>query len=956
MQPSMPTDKDVDQPLLAAYLRQIDHISIVIDLITTRVASISSKEHSLQRCLNAFVNKPLFDLIPELNTIKKEFKYSLKAGNFQNKINLGNCELNVSASPIKFNLTSTSPESDSQTSLQQPELILVHLSVAEPETDSSFMYLLSRALEAAQHGVTISDARLTNQPIIYSNQAFSKLTGYDVQEILGKNCRFLQSEDRDQRAIPIIREALEHGTDCKTVLRNYKKSGEMFWNELSISPVSNGLGEVTHFIGIQYDITDQMVVEGALKESERRYRTLFETNADGIAYYDLTGQCLDANETYCIMLGRKWENVLESSLQDVTPKNWLNKDQMLRDVQVEQRLPCQEYEKELLHIDGTAFPVNIRQCLHLNELGKPVALWLLVRDISRQKETMEKLNHSKQLLTETGKLAKVGGWEMLSDDTIYFTQETVSILNLTSNQSNLEALANMFHEEHRYLFKKSAEITLETEEPLDLNLKVIQDNQLQWLRVQGHVKLNELGSKTIVGAIQDITETRVAQDKLLKHESHLKHLAHHDTLTGLPNRLLYNDRLKHAISRASRENYKLAVLLLDLDRFKNINDSLGHEVGDQFLKCIANRSCKTMRQSDTFARLGGDEFVVLLEDINDNHDVILVANKLLQAISKPIRIENHDLHSTASIGISIYPDDGEQGDELLRCADSAMYQVKEKGKNNYQFYTKEINNRAVELLILENDMHKALQEQGFILHYQPQISLENESIIGLESLVRWIHTEKGMISPGDFIPLAEESGLILQLGEWVLMESCRQAREWLDQGYQFGRVAVNLSAKQFHRSNIVSQVKNALKEHNLPAHNLELEITEGIAIENIEVTIETLKELKSLGIYIAIDDFGTGYSSLSYLKRFSIDKLKIDKSFVDDILTGEGGAAIATSTIALAHQMGLKVIAEGVETEQQSAFLKEYLCDEAQGYLYSKPLANDQILEFFKHHKAEIRT
>ncbi|GAA3912463.1 sensor domain-containing protein [Litoribacillus peritrichatus] len=946
----MQDNKEVIQQSLATYFRQINDLSLVIHLADQCVRSICSKELTLQRCLNTFVSKPLFNSFPELSAIENELNCLVDSKYFQKKIALDNCNLNVCASllPQKNEINSTS-----QSSEQAPaeHCALVQISVAEPATDSTFMYLLSRALEAAQHGITIADARLPNQPIIYCNQAFSELTGYNIGEILGRNCRFLQNSDNDQRGIPIIHQAIEKGTECKTVLRNYKKSGEMFWNELTISPVFNGSGEVTHFVGIQYDITDQMVVEGALKESERRYRTLFETNSDGIAYYDLDGSCLDANDTYCHMLGMKWEKVIESNSEHVTPKNWHRIDAKIRNNQIKQCQHCQEYEKELIRSNGEVFPVNVRQCLHINELGHPVAFWLLVRDISRQKETMEKLRHSKQLLTETGKLAKVGGWELFSDNTVFFTQETTSILKLTNNQSDLDTFSSMFHDEHSHLFSKSVEITLDTGEPLDLNLRTETENNTQWLRLQGNRKVNDEGRTVIVGAIQDITETKVAQDKLLEHESHLQHLAHHDTLTGLPNRLLYNDRLHHAITRASRENYKLAVLLLDLDRFKNINDSLGHEIGDQFLKCIANRANECIRQSDTFARLGGDEFVVLLEDTPDIHDVVLVAKKLLKAISKPVQVENHNLHSTASIGISLFPDNGTHGDELLRCADSAMYQVKEKGKNNYQFYTEEINHRAVELLILENDMHKALEDQNFTLHYQPQLSLSDLSIIGLESLVRWEHTGRGMISPGDFIPLAEESGLILKLGEWVLMESCRQAKEWLDMGYQFGRVAVNLSAKQFHRSDIVGQVKQALATFELPADNLELEITEGIAIENIEVTIETLKELKSLGIHLAIDDFGTGYSSLSYLKRFSIDKLKIDKSFVDDILTDEGGAAIATSTIALAHQMGLKVIAEGVETQQQSDFLKEYYCDEAQGYLYSRPLTKEQAEAFFQSHK-----
>lgn len=938
--PHEPSFQEYKVQSLLPYYSQVNNFSIVINLAGFSVKSIACSEQSLQKCLTSFVHHSLFELIPEFESYQHNLANTLKEGAFHAVLETPTCNLVVNANAIMAN------------DQKEPQALL-HISVPEPQTDCSFIYLLSRALEAAHHGITIADARLSDQPIIYCNQAFTILTGYEIHEILGKNCRFLQGTDHDQRGTDIIRNAIAKGKECKTVLRNYKKNGEMFWNEITISPVFDGHGDVTHYVGIQYNITDQMLVEGALKESEKRYRTLFETNVDGIAYYDLKGKCLDANETYCHMLGQRWEEVIESASDDITPKHWHTIDKRIRESQLKNSLHCQEYEKEMIRSSGEVFPVNVRQCLHLNEYGRPIAFWLLIRDISRQKETLEKLEHSRQLLNETGKLAKVGGWEMLEDQSIYLTQEAVAILGTNTDRTHLDELSALFINEQKLLFKKSVEITYETEEPLDIILQTNHSDSPQYLRIQGHIKEDE-GSRTIVGAIQDITETKVTQDKLIEHESHLKYLAHHDALTGLPNRLLYNDRVAHAIVRAQRENHSIAVLLLDLDRFKVINDSLGHDIGDRFLKSIASRASLAIRESDTFARLGGDEFVVLLEGIHDTQDVIAVAHKLQSAISLPVHVENHNLHSSASIGIAMFPEDGEHVDELLRCADAAMYRVKEQGKNNFQFYTKEINHRAVELLVLENDMHKAIENKEFLLHYQPQISLGDKSIVGLESLVRWYHPKKGMISPGDFIPLAEESGMILELGKWVLMESCRQARTWLDMGFSFGKIAVNLSAKQFHRSNIVTQVKQALETYRLPPDNLELEITESIAIENIDVTIETLQELKELGIHLAIDDFGTGYSSLSYLKRFSIDKLKIDKSFVDDILTDDGGAAIATSTIALAHQMGLKVIAEGVETTEQCDFLKAHECDEAQGYHISRPLNSQDTQNFIEHYSTGV--
>lgn len=960
-----PNDNTSDLALMP-YYSQVKALSLVVNLDSFTVCSLSCDEHSLQLCLRSLVGRSATELIPELDHYRQELTHRLPSQPWHLLLETSAYRLVINASFIHHDLSLQESTVQDQASIDQasdqtnqpnqavssPTLALLHITVIDPSTECSFVYLLSRALEAAPHGITIADARLPEKPLIYCNQAFVQLTGYELPEILGKNCRFLQGTDTRQRGADIIRETLLAGNECKTVLRNYKKSGELFWNELTLSPVYDSHGDISHYVGIQYDITDQMLVEGALKESEKRYRTLFETNVDGIAYYDLDGKCLDANETYCAMLGRDWYEAVDMTSEEITPTHWHTIDQRIRSSQLDSIQHCQEYEKELIRKDGTVFPVNIRQCLHLNEKGHPIAFWLLVRDISQQKATMEELEHSRQLLNETGKLAKVGGWEMFPDQTIILTQEAYSILQISSDQIDLQQLTEFFINEQKLLLKKSVEITYESEEPLDLTLQVPRNEGNQWLRIQGHVKDNEDNTRTIVGAIQDITETKVTQNKLMEHEAHLKYLAHHDALTGLPNRLLYNDRVTHAISRASREDYMLAVLLLDLDRFKVINDSLGHDIGDRFLKSIASRASMAIRDSDTFARLGGDEFVVLLEGIESTQDVIYITQKIQTAISKPVQVDHHNLHSSASIGIAMYPEDGEYVDELLRCADAAMYRVKAMGKNNFQFYTKEINHRAVELLELENDMHKAIENQEFLLHYQPQISLQDRSVIGLESLVRWSHPKKGMISPGDFIPLAEESGMILELGEWVLMESCRQAKIWLDMGFNFGKVAVNLSAKQFHRSDIVAQVKHALKTYNLPPDNLELEITESIAIENIEVTIETLEELKKLGIYLAIDDFGTGYSSLSYLKQFSIDKLKIDKSFVDDILVDEGGAAIATSTIALAHQMGLKVIAEGVETREQCRFLTSHDCDEAQGYFISRPLAHRDLEEFLKEYPA----
>ncbi len=437
----------------------------------------------------------------------------------------------------------------------------------------------------------------------------------------------------------------------------------------------------------------------------------------------------------------------------------------------------------------------------------------------------------------------------------------------------------------------------------------------------------------------DISERKLAENALREQQSRLKYMAFHDSLTGLPNRSLFYDRIHHGLARARRSNSKVALMLLDIDRFKNINDSLGHDAGDLMLKAIATRLIEGVRDMDTVARLGGDEFVVVLEGVHDLEDVMFVANKLLATLARPIEISGHEITSTVSIGVSIFPDDGDVTDELLKHADIAMYQAKEAGKNNCQFYTKGMNATAVNYLLLENDLRRALEQNQFTLHYQPQIDLKTGDLMGVEALVRWQHPDRGLVSPAHFIPLAEETGLIVPIGEWVLREACRQQKLWLDAGKKVGKIAVNLSPRQFRQKNFPGKVETILRETQLAAEYLELEITESCAMEHAGETINQLNQLNQMGMYLAIDDFGTGYSSLAYLQRFPIQKLKIDRSFVNDIHDDMNDAAITKTIIGLAHSMQLRVVAEGVETQNQADWLRQCGCDQAQGFLYAKPMS-----------------
>jgi len=418
----------------------------------------------------------------------------------------------------------------------------------------------------------------------------------------------------------------------------------------------------------------------------------------------------------------------------------------------------------------------------------------------------------------------------------------------------------------------------------------------------------------------------------------LSYLASHDGLTGLPNRSLLQDRMSQAIAHADRNDQMLAILFIDLDRFKNINDSLGHNIGDTVLKAAGERLIDCVREVDTIARLGGDEFVVMLTGIDRREDITVVANKALEAIAKPFTIDSYELFFTASIGISIYPKDGEDEQALLKNADTAMYRAKEGGKNRFEFYTDVMNAASMRRLLLESQLQQALERKEFVLHYQPQADLQTGQIVGVEVLVRWLHPTMGLIPPNEFIPISEETGLILPIGEWILETACRQAMDWQATGLPPLRIAVNLSARQFSKQDLGVTVMKILEKTGLDPALLELELTESIFMQGTEEVITILKELRKVGVRLSVDDFGTGYSSLSYLRRFPVTAVKIDQSFVSGITTDSDAAGLVRCIISMAHELRLNVIAEGVETEGQLAFLTQYMCDEVQGYYLSRPL------------------
>ncbi|MCX5887539.1 MAG: EAL domain-containing protein [Proteobacteria bacterium] len=464
------------------------------------------------------------------------------------------------------------------------------------------------------------------------------------------------------------------------------------------------------------------------------------------------------------------------------------------------------------------------------------------------------------------------------------------------------------------------------------------------------------GEDEVLAIVRDITEHKRAEEQII-------YLAYHDTLTGLPNRHSFKNQLTQALTQAKRYDRPLAALNLGLDRFKQINETLGHTVGDLLLKAVTERLENCVRKSDviarfsnehiinTVARLGSDEFIILLTEIEDAQDAAKVAQRILEVFSHPFILDYHEVFITASIGITVYPYDGEDVDTLLKNAGTAMYHAKDQGRNNYQFYNQAMNATSLEKLVLENDLRRALDRQQFLVYYQPQLDLRTGAIIGMEALIRWQHPERGLVQPAAFISLAEETGLIVPIGEWVLRTACVQNKAWQAAGFSPFRVTVNLSSSQFRQETLIRTITQALDEAGMDPRYLELELTESNIMKDAETTITMLHELKSMGLRLSIDDFGTGYSSLSYLKRFPFDTVKVDRSFVKNVTTDSDNAAITTAIIAMAHSLNFEVIAEGVETKRELAFLSKHQCDGMQGYLFSPPVPPEQATQFLKEGK-----
>ncbi len=600
-------------------------------------------------------------------------------------------------------------------------------------------------------------------------------------------------------------------------------------------------------------------------------------------------------------------------------------------------------EYRIVHRDGTILHWNHSGTRPASADGQPGLCIGTVTDISGRRQIEEALKLSEKRYRTLFERNLAGVYRSTLEGRILDCNESFArIFGYASREEVLQQAAWDFYikpEDRKAAVAKLLERQSLTNYELCLKRK---DGSHVWVLENENLIEGPDGRLSIIeGTTIDITERKRAEEQV-------KHLAFHDPLTNLPNRLLFSDRLTLAVAQAHRHGQRLAVLFLDLDRFKVINDSLGHSVGDELLRQVAERIQEYVREGDTVARLGGDEFTLLVPGITAEEDAAKIAKKICDAIHDPFWIDGRELFVTTSMGVAVYPSDGHDAETLVRNADSAMYRAKEQGRDNYQLYTPAMNAKAVERLSLESRLRQAVANDELELHFQPFFDMKTAKVLGAEALLRWRHPELGLIPPGEFIPIAELSGLIVPIGEWVLRTACAEARKWHAKGFPQLTVSVNLSSRQFQQTDLVSQVTSALAETGLEPDKLDLEITESNAMQNAEHSINTLWGLKKQGVRISMDDFGTGYSSLNYLKRFPIDRIKLDQSFVRDLPGDKDDAAIAMAVIAMGRSLELVVIAEGVETAEQLEFLKDRDCDQLQGFLFSRPLPSAAFETFLE--------
>ena len=807
--------------------------------------------------------------------------------------------------------------------------------ITERKASEETLRKLASIVELSEDAITVIN---TDGVITSWNPAAERMYGHTRAEAIGRDLSLIVPPERKAEKHAII-ERVVGGRAIKTLeTQRLTKAGHLIDVSLSATAIEDGSGRIAGVATISRDIT----LRKRSEEQLRLQSTALESAANGIVITDRVGTIIWVNDAVTTMTGYSKEELLGKNPRVLKSGNqpesyyadlWstISSGKVWHGEVVNKRKDGTTYAEEM-----TITPVT-------QQGGDTTTTHFIAikQDITGRKQAEELLRQREAMLNATGEMAKIGGWELdLSTNELTWTREVYRIHEVDEGfVPNVERAIEFYTPECRPLIEQAVKGAIEYGEPFDLELQIeTAKNKRLWVKALGQSRTLNAGTRTLFGTFQDITERK-------QSEEHVQYLAYYDALTGLPNRTLLADRLLKALATASRQKDKVALLFLDLDRFKSINDSFGHTFGDLVLQDVATRLEGRTRKQDTVGRLGGDEFLIVLNSVKDISDVAVAAKRFMDAMAAEFVVQGHSLGITCSLGVSIFPEHGTDVESLLKHADAAMYSAKENGRNSFQFFSEEMTAQVVERLTLENSLRPALEKKQLFLVYQPQMDLATGKIIGLEALLRWQHPELGLVPPDKFIRIAENSGLILPIGEWVLRTACSQARKWQDEGFPAVRVAVNVSAVQFRQPDFCAIVSRVLHETGLAPQYLELELTESLLLSSADMTLPVIHELSALGVTLAIDDFGTGYSNFGYLRQFRVSRLKIDRSFINNVAVDPDDAAIANAIISMAKSMSLKVIAEGVENEAQMSFLRVHLCDEIQGYYFSKPLTVDKVAE-----------
>jgi diguanylate cyclase (GGDEF)-like protein/PAS domain S-box-containing protein len=788
----------------------------------------------------------------------------------------------------------------------------------------------------------------------YVNDAICRLLGYPQEELLGTTFRKQVNEEDTALLYDAFGKIFATGKPVRDIAyKAIRKGGEIRYSEITGFPIQNQKGEVIGFRGIGRDVTERKRMEEALRQSEQRYRTILEEMDEAYFEVDLAGNYTYVNDAISRLLGYPKEELIGTTFRKQVNEEYtaLIYDAFGRIFTTGQPVRDIAYKAirkggEIIYAEINGFPIQ-------NQKGEVIGFRGIGRDVTERKRMEEALRQSEQRYRTILEEMDEAYFEVdLAGNYTYVNDAISRLLGYPKEELLGTTFRKQVNEEDTALLYDAFGRIFTTGKP-------VRDIAYKAIRKGGEVRYSEIAGFPIQnqkaevigfrGIGRDVTERK-------RTEEQIRHMATHDALTELPNRMMFNQLLNHAIQAAKRNKRKLAVLFIDLDRFKIINDTLGHEAGDELLKTIATRFRQSLRAMDVVARLGGDEFVILVEEVDNPGQLVTVAQKILSAAMKPVSLMGEECRVTASVGISMYPKDGEDEQALMKTADKAMYFAKEEGKNNYQFYSESMKSQSIEQLSLETHLRLALERKELSLNYQAKLDFKTGAITGVEALLRWHSPILGDVTPTQFIPVAEETGLIIPIGRWVIRTACEQNVAWQQRGLPPVCISVNLSLRQLRDENLIEDIKAVLGDSGMAPHLLELEITESMVMHNPVRMVEILTKIKDMGVRLAIDDFGTGYSSLAHIKRFPIDTIKVDRSFIRNVPEDYEDKAIIEAIISMGQTLSLTVVAEGVETQEQMNYLKEHSCHEMQGYYFSKPVSADEFASLLKTNLFTPRT